>query len=439
VVLFLAPLLPACSALVSWYGGSGPDVSVTVLRSGPVGMSQLAMGITHTQYSLDPWGDADAVRAGRQLLQASTVFQNQHLMGWGALNPEPSPGVYDWSSLDRRLTLIRETGGVPVVTLCCAPDWMKDGRPGMTDWSRLEVAPAAEHYADFAALAMQVALRYPDVQYYQVWNELKGFWNAPLNRWDYEAYTAFYNEVYAALKAVNPAIQVGGPYVPLDSELDRAYMSNPTAESMLRDQPYGTVDQRALDVLTYWLANKVGADFVVVDTSSYDGAPTEPFSATQKYVDLVNWLRQRTALPVWWAEWYVAPSGSASPEFDNAMNNALMAMALAQMATSGSAVQLRWEPQGQAAQAHAGGQQKIWTDTRVAGGGQPLPYYATQKAFKDYFPPGTLLYNAAVSSQDVAVLSSATHTLLINKRAASLTVSVDGTFITMTAYEVEVV
>ena len=41
-----------------------------------------------------------------------------------------------------------------------------------------------------------------------MWNELKGFWNARLNRWDYEAYTAFYNTVYDALKAYDPTLHV---------------------------------------------------------------------------------------------------------------------------------------------------------------------------------------------------------------------------------------
>lgn len=27
--------------------------------------------------------------------------QNQHIMGWGAGNPEPSPGHYDFADLDR--------------------------------------------------------------------------------------------------------------------------------------------------------------------------------------------------------------------------------------------------------------------------------------------------------------------------------------------------
>ncbi|OLT10047.1 hypothetical protein BJF78_29420 [Pseudonocardia sp. CNS-139] len=64
------------------------------------------------------------------------------------------------------------------MTLCCAPDWMKGGEPGETDWSRIEVAPDPAHYADFAALAVDVARRYPQVRHFVVWNELKGFFDA---------------------------------------------------------------------------------------------------------------------------------------------------------------------------------------------------------------------------------------------------------------------
>lgn len=64
-------------------------------------------------------------------------------MGWGASNPEPSPGHDDFVALDRRVALMLRTGATPVLTLCCAPDWMKGGRPGDTECPQqaLETAP----------------------------------------------------------------------------------------------------------------------------------------------------------------------------------------------------------------------------------------------------------------------------------------------------------
>ncbi|HEV8632796.1 MAG TPA: xylan 1,4-beta-xylosidase [Chloroflexota bacterium] len=407
---------------------------VSIDRATRDGTSHLSVGVTHTQYSLDSWGDPAATAAGKQLLRTSAVYQNQHIMGWGGTNPEPSPGVYDWSRLDARVALIRQTGGIPVITLCCAPDWMWGGPAGTTDWSRLGRAPTPDHYADFAALAKQVARRYPDVKHFLVWNELKGFWKADLNRWDYQGYTTMYNLVYDALKSVSPDLQVGGPYVVVDSWGDRRSMSDPSDVT----GPYGTLDQRPLDVISYWLANKHGADFVAVDAgcSNWDGVQlADEFTPTRKFADLAAWIGQRTNLPLWWAEWYCTKWGS-SQEWDHQHQNAVMTSALIAMARSGAGVALRWQPQGERGQPYEGNTESIWSDTRQAGGGQPFPFYYSQRALKDHFPPGTPLYRATASSSDVEVLASADRTLLVNKRSTAAAVLVDGVTITLAGYEV---
>jgi hypothetical protein len=81
--------------------------------------------------------------------------------------------------------------------------------------SKITAAPTPDHYADFANLWKQLALRYPDVHYFQVWTKLKGF--CTLNRWDYESYTQCYNLIHDAPKPTNPNNQVGGPYVVMTS------------------------------------------------------------------------------------------------------------------------------------------------------------------------------------------------------------------------------
>ena len=73
-----------------------------------------------------------------------------------------------------------------------------------------------------------------------MWNELKGFYRSDLNRWDQEGYTALYNEVYRAVKAVGPDVKVGGPYVVLSSLDD----GRPDASDLLRG-PWGAIDERA--------------------------------------------------------------------------------------------------------------------------------------------------------------------------------------------------
>ncbi len=215
-------------------------------------------------------------------------------MGFGTTNPEPSPGDYDWDSLDQRMELTEETGGKAMLTLCCAPDWMKGGEAGDTDWTLLEENPLPEHYGDFATLAAEAVRRYPQVERVMVWNELKGFYNQGANRWDYEGYTDFYNQVYRAVKDVRPDVQVGGPYVVLTS-LDQGE----TDASDTVTGPWGAADQRALDVVDYWLQHNVGADFLAVDASTKTRQDTIPsvLDGTQKYADLDRWLRERTQPP----------------------------------------------------------------------------------------------------------------------------------------------
>lgn len=394
------------------------NVTLTINRTSAVATSRFQLGVTHTQYSLDATGDADSVGRALNLLKALPAPQNQHIMGWGAYNPEPAPGVYDWSSLDTRVGVIRASGGEPVLTLCCAPDWMKGGKAGTTDWSRLEAAPLPEHYGDFAALAQRVAMRYPDVHYYQVWNELKGFWRFGESRPDYEGYTDLYNAVYDALKAVNPAIQVGGPYVILDSNPDHS-----TGNESALAGAYGTIDQRSLDSITYWLAHKHGADFITLDVSTFDDATSDPFAALEKFSDVTAWVRQRTDLPLWWAEWYVTPWGSG--DYSDDKQNAVMTSALVRMIKDGNSVALRWQPQG-IIDLGNGDAESLWTDTRQPGGGQPFPFYFSARSIRENFGPNTLIYRTTASTNDVDAIASRTAVLLVNKTDKRQVVRISG-------------
>ena len=69
------------------------------------------MGVTHTKVTADEAGDSDAVHRAWDLLARRERFQNQHIMGWGAANPQPSPRRFDWRSLDERMALIRGRAG----------------------------------------------------------------------------------------------------------------------------------------------------------------------------------------------------------------------------------------------------------------------------------------------------------------------------------------
>lgn len=324
--------------------------------------SGLVIGFTHGHRSADSWGKPAAVGRARTLINRYFTVQNQHLMGWGANNPEPSPGVYDWSTLDQRVALMRASGGTPVITLCCSPDWMKLSAHGTTEWASLEEAPHPDHYDDFADLAAKVARRYPDVTHYVVWNELKGFYDKGRNRWDIESYTVLYNKVATALKAVNPDIQVGGPYIPMDSWSSPAKASHPSSVQ----GAWGVLDQRALDALDYWLANATYADFVSIDgsTATKDkGVVGDPVAATAKFADVTAAIRARTTLPIWWSEVHLRYQGTPSVNTTIAAHLA----AIDALERSGASVALFWAPE----QSAPGCTGCFWTSTATAKGGQP--------------------------------------------------------------------
>ncbi|WP_433423251.1 xylan 1,4-beta-xylosidase [Microtetraspora malaysiensis] len=388
-------------------------------------------GMTHTQYSVTEDDPAAAERA-REALGARPVVQNQHIMGFGAGNPEPEPGAYDFSSLDERARLMAETGAAPVITLCCAPDWMKGGRPGETDWSLLEIAPRREHFADFARLAAAVARRYPNIRHFIVWNEFKGFWDGPRREWNAAAYTELYNQVYDALKAVNPAIKVGGPYVPVASRAGDAAGSEVAG-------PWGAVDPTVLKAVDYWLRHKRGADFVVVDggVTGEDGrSRPDEFGALGKFGAMTTWLRERSGLPVWWAEFYPLPCASLEPggacpalDWDERRRTAVTAAALIELAASGADTALYWDTHRPKARDCP---LCLWS----GDDGAPRPALALLRDFAHRFPEGTEPVAVDVSTPRVRALGGVGRTIVVNTTDRRLTARVDGRELTLKPYEV---
>lgn len=377
---FVVALLALVSCSAGGSGATGPagppseleaSAAALDLDSGWTWTTQpnpMEIGVTHTQKSLDDTENPEAVARGTEILTSlGEEYQNHHLMGFGTLNPEPSPGQYEWGSLDRRMQLTEETGGKAMLTLCCAPDWMKGGRPGATDWTTLEDDVRPEHFRDYAALSAEAVKRYPQVDRVLVWNELKGFYNAEENRWDYEGYTALYNEVYKAVKAVRPDVQVGGPYVVMSS----VPPDSPDASDIRG--PWGALDQRPLDVLEYWLANNVGADFIAVDGSTTNRGQQDAISpvdvGAQKFAVIDDWIAQRTRLPIWWAEFYANVPADAEAGYDSPASAVSTLAVLQAMARSGTSGALLWGPEGSDDLDYS----SLWSPATEASGGQPTP------------------------------------------------------------------
>lgn len=415
--------------------GSAVNDQVIVSIGEAIGKVTLDFGITYTQPTLRSDQQADSIVRAKSIMRRVAHYQNIHIMGWGAPNPEPSPGTYNWSSLDRRISLVRETGGIPIITLCCAPDWMKGGQAGSTDWSNLSGSPLPEHFKDFATLARTVALRYPDVKYFQVWNEFKGFWDRSERRWDYEGYTKLYNLVYDALKGVSSEIMVGGPYTPMVH-----MVSLPRENVGPISGVYGTIDKRITDAFQYWLTRKHGADFVTIDghVNPKDGKVADIFSALEFYPDIDNWIRRQTDLPIWWAEWYSVPDLEDRIPYNlaHAYQNALMTATLVAMAPTVS-VALRWGPEENDRPPYwEAGQEGLWSSTMTSDGGKPQPFADSVEKFEHCFPRGQALLSTRVSNDSVIAMASTKCVLLINKTFAPVAVQLSGRQFTLDPFGV---
>jgi hypothetical protein len=398
------------------------------------------LGITRAQVDIDtPGGFPAADQAAAEILRRTAKYQNVFIMGWGTDDPEPEPGKYNWTSLDRRIASVRATGGTPVISLCRAPRWMQDRSTGGRYID--DSSPKPEHFSDFAELARQVALRYPDVKYYQVWNEAKGFTNKIEHHPDYEAYTELYNKVYAALKSISPDIKVGGPYF-----IFRHTILPVQGQRLSRiSGPYGIVSEDDLDGFTYWNKHKLGADFVTVDGNvsaslppyrheEARSVPEDLFGAEKFFADVDAWLRTQTDLPIWWAEWYAAPYIPTVPPtlLSDDEQNALLATSVIEMMPSASTA-LRWAPESTPGR-NNGAQQSLWTDTRTPDGGKPLPFAHTMEGFAACFPPETEY--RLLSSPSIRGVATPHCAMLINTKSENVIVRYKSRQLTLDPYAV---
>ena len=155
-----------------------------------------------------------------------------------------------------------------MLTLCCAPDWMKGGAPGD---DRLDAAggrPAARALRRLRRARRGGRAAVPAGRAGAGVERAQGLLpERPEPLGPGGLHGALQRGVPGGEGRPARTCKVGGPYVVLAS-LDAG---RPDA-SDLRG-PWGTIDHRALDVVDYWLTHKVGADFVAVDgnTKTRDG------------------------------------------------------------------------------------------------------------------------------------------------------------------------
>lgn len=378
-----------------------------------------------------------AVQSALQVLsEFSGVVMDQSINGFGAQNnPEPSAGTFDTSSIGPRIRMILNAGGIPVITLVQAPSWMYTGctDPDTNNYDypvpTFDAAPCPAHYGDFAALAAHIAESFPDVKYFVVWSEMRGFYNSRTESFDAVNYTKMYNDVYDSIKAVRPDAWVGGPYAMMS-----AYTSpHPDTTAGTLHGAWGYMDESAQAALSYWMTHKVGADFIAIDgktdiASSDDAGISDPLTASEKYAAVDDWIRKHSNLPIWWMESHIQPDSGWNDQQAAAARIATLAL----MNSSGASVGMQWQPQEQVGWPDEG----LWTSTQISNGGQPtilanlliqtLPILRQPLTLQLNEPTGVLVGTGSAGS------------ILINTTNNSATAILNGQYVSLGPSAVEV-
>jgi hypothetical protein len=193
------------------------------------------------------------------------------------------------------------------------------------------------------------------------------------------------------------------------------------------------VDQRSLDAVRYWLKNKKGADFLVVDGAAMPDqrAPAlGEFAELAKFSAVTRWLRGQSGgtLPVWWAEWYVEPSGSG---WTDEHRGAVQAAAMMEFIKGGAATALYWSPQTATTGDCPG---CLWSGT--ANAGRATPTLTMFQNFARWFPPGTRLVDVTSSNPAVLVMDQKSRLVAVNTGPGPTSSTVDGTRLDLGGYEV---
>lgn len=433
-------------------------------------------------YHTNAQSDAQGLKV---LASTPGAIVDQTLYGEGvSVNPEPSYGNYNASdfaypdnspdhSLGSRVTMIANAKDTPAITLLGAPSWMYGCATMANDtatgncascyktgggtasctkspcdpdtWdSSTSNPPCPAYYEDYAQLAAHVAASLPQVKYFVVWNEFKGFMNN--HAVDAAHYTALYNDVYAAIKKVRPDAMVGGPYAPLGAgPLSPGQSCNGFT---LCSNEWGWVPQYIVNGFSYWLAHKVRADFVAVDgpteiATANNGygdntVAASPLDASLKYAAVDRWISRQTALPIWWMESHIQPCNSSNgnncdPSTSCGSNTcwtdkqaaASRIATLALMNASGASVGMWWQPE----QEPRWQDQGLWTTTLYPGGGQPttLDKYLNQTAAILRQP----LKLVGGQKDGVLVAITKTQVLIVNTLAKQTTATGYGRSITL--------
>jgi hypothetical protein len=196
--------------------------------------------------------------------------------------------------------------------------------------------------------------------------------------------------------------------------------------------PWGSVDQRVLNSVDYWLSHKHGADFIAVDgptaSDDRDVYPDE-VTALDKLGAIDRWLRSKTDLPIWWDEYYVEPE--SLPWAEN-RRIAINAAALIEFARTGVTTALYWNNEAEDGRC----QGCLWISTLTQNGGTPGGMLTLIQSFARWFPAGTRLVDVPSGDRRIWVLAQPREAVAVNVSGDSVPTKVGGSTVTLAPYEV---
>ena len=148
----------------------------------------------YSSWAVQFYGQLSA-RTGFEYATAAGVYWSRLGVSWQTIEPTNTvPANYHWSSLDQSITAAAAAKVKLVVTLQGNPNWAAPTEEGPVN-----------NLNDFKQFAGALAARYPEVQYWEIYNEpdnIDHFGNRAA------AYAAHLNAAYTAMKAANPAAKI---------------------------------------------------------------------------------------------------------------------------------------------------------------------------------------------------------------------------------------
>jgi xylan 1,4-beta-xylosidase len=212
----LAPLANLAAITRSWAAPAPRVVALDLAKTGgPVDrFFDLSVGSDYPGTLIRPDSQAQLKTAvdelGFRYIRFHAIFHDV----LGTVKVQDGKIVYDWTKLDQLYDALLAKGIRPFVELGFTPDAMKTSEQTIFYWKGNSSHPKLEPWRDLIdAFVRHVRQRYgaDEVRkwFFEVWNEpnLDGFWEKA----DQAAYFELYDVTARAIKAIDPALRVGGP------------------------------------------------------------------------------------------------------------------------------------------------------------------------------------------------------------------------------------